>query len=103
VPTPNHDAAPTTAVYARDLPHMPRPPYALRIYDTTPSAADPGRVAELARVIRQKSRGNQPERIEVVGLPVPIEATDEERSERCWKYQVDDMAVRGDGMEERQE
>lgn len=81
---PSHDGTPTITSYLRQLEPNLRPLYAHRVYDTTPDAAISGRAAELAKIIHEKTldyRGgygrDEPDRIEVVAMPMPKDATTE--------------------------
>ncbi|KAG7291423.1 hypothetical protein NEMBOFW57_001442 [Staphylotrichum longicolle] len=110
-PAPSHDGAPTYAAYEMQLallaadPDSPdgysnsppsqdaekyRPPFGIRIYDTTPRATG-GRAALLARRIseltyRQRVSDDYfryKDRIEVVALPLPEATTRKDRMTRC--------------------
>ncbi|KAJ4285990.1 hypothetical protein N0V88_008177 [Collariella sp. IMI 366227] len=111
-PAPSHDGAPTYAAYEMQLAQLPadpdtpdgysnspptqdaekhRPPFGIRIYDTTASAtAD--RAALLARRISELTYDQRvgrdgssycKDRIEVVALPLPETTTKKERIARC--------------------
>lgn len=97
---PSHDGTPTTAGYWL-LEPMQRPLYAHRIYDTTPDAAIPGRAAELAKTInertwdyRMRSGCGQYDRIEIVALPMPENTTAEERVSKCKAHHIAEMSNR---------
>lgn len=97
---PSHDGAPTYAAYARRWPGKPRPLYAVRIYDTTPGAAAPNRTSEVAKVIQEKTeryRGTADahDRVEVVAIPMTLDATDQQRADRCREHQLAEVRSRG--------
>jgi hypothetical protein len=98
---PSHDGTLTVAAYWPQLEPDSRPLYAHRIYDTTPDAAVLGRTGELAKVInektlhcRQRSDRGEPDRIEVVALPMLEDATTEERLEKCKANYLAEVATR---------
>ncbi|THV48858.1 hypothetical protein BGAL_0224g00200 [Botrytis galanthina] len=98
---PSHDGTPTITSYRRQLEPYPRPLYAHRVYDTTPDAAIPGRAAELAKIIHEKTldyRGgygrDEPDRIEVVALPMPKDATAEQRVKKCKAHHLAEVVTR---------
>ncbi|KAJ8059167.1 hypothetical protein OCU04_012141 [Sclerotinia nivalis] len=98
---PRYNDTPTITAYRQQAEPQLRPPYAHRVYDSTPDAALPGRAAELAQVIHEKTmeyregygRG-EAGRIEVVALPMPEGATAEERVERCKVHYIADVSTR---------
>lgn len=94
---PSHDGSQTFAAwYGSD----PRPLFALCIYDTTPEAASADHLRHVAKVVHENTwkhrasvgRG-QPDRIEVVGMPMTA-ATDEERASRCREHHEAEVASR---------
>ncbi|KAM3148412.1 hypothetical protein ABEW05_011367 [Botrytis cinerea] len=98
---PSYDSNPTITSYRRQLEPNPRPLYAHRVYDTTPDAAIPGRAAELAKILHEKTldyRGgygrDEPDRIEVVALPMPKDATAEQRVKKCKAHHLAEVASR---------
>lgn len=94
---PSHDGSQTFAAWHGS---DPRPLFALRIYDTTPEAASADHLHHVAKVIYENTwkhrasvgRG-QPDRIEVVGMPMAA-ATDEERARRCREHHEAEVASR---------
>lgn len=111
---PSHDGAPTSASYwspppvrEGDARQPVRPAWAHRIYDTTPSVLAVGDheprdvAAALAEAIHKGTwsyrsthgRGT-PDRVEVVKLPMPVDATDEERALRCREHNTAEVAYR---------
>jgi hypothetical protein len=113
-PAPSHDGAPTYAAYEMQLallaadPDSPdgygnsppsqdaekyRPPFGIRIYDTTTSATG-DRAALLARRISELTYDQRvsddgfryKDRIEVVALPLPEATAKKDRMARCMAY-----------------
>ncbi|KAI9643613.1 hypothetical protein NHQ30_008235 [Ciborinia camelliae] len=98
---PSHDGTPTTAAYWWPREPNLRPLYAHRVYDTTSDASIPGRAAELAKVINEKTwdyrdgyGGGEADRIEVVALPMPEDATAEERVEKSKVHYMAEVSTR---------
>ncbi|KAK2037092.1 hypothetical protein LZ31DRAFT_580280 [Colletotrichum somersetense] len=112
---PSHDGSPAFVAY--EVPETVanddeagltacRPLYAFVIYDTTPEALRPGRTAELAQEIFERTyeerRGNDllPDRIEVVDMPMPqLSPSDIWDSEKQWEFRMNPKPIesRGDG------
>lgn len=108
---PSHDGAPTFASYwspppvrEGDAKQPVRPVWAHRIYDTTPILKDnePRDIAAaLAEAVHKGTwlyrsthgRGT-PDRVEVVKLPMPADATDEDRALRCRDHNTAEVAYR---------
>lgn len=108
---PSHDGTPTVAAYHElDDPgdwrtmvcKLIRPLFAFRIYDTTPDAANVNNIYHVAKAIFEetleaRSAGRDrdvPDRIEVVGLPMSPDATDDERAVRCREFETAEMIAR---------
>jgi hypothetical protein len=77
------------------------PQWSLQIYDTTPQAADPDRLKTLAETLHKetrKERGvggrDQPDRIDVWGMPFAVDASDEERIAKCKAHILAEIAAR---------
>ncbi|KAH6633125.1 hypothetical protein C7974DRAFT_423532 [Boeremia exigua] len=67
-----------------------RPHSSLQIYDTTPNAADPDHLKNLAEKLHKETREkrgvntrDQPDRIDVWGIPFTADASEEERIAKC--------------------
>ncbi|GJC80331.1 hypothetical protein ColLi_03169 [Colletotrichum liriopes] len=106
-PAPSHDGAPIFAAY--EVPAITpeteaelrprRPPFALVVYDATHTAR-PTRSARLARALFdrtiscRRARDSQPDRIEVVTLPLPPSFSDDERVEACIRHHEEEFQSR---------
>ena len=109
-PAPSHDGVPCFTAYTVDAEHTDRPHFALRIYDTTPAAGDPARARDLALKIylgtkldRYNYEAVAPmepndsagrDRIELVGLPLPRDASDDQRVQACTAHHMAELAAR---------
>lgn len=78
-----------------------RPQWSFQIYDTTPQAADPDHLKTLAETFHKetrKERGiggrDQPDRIDVWGMPFAADASEEERIAKCKVHILAEMAAR---------
>lgn len=97
---PCHDGSPAFAAYQRQFPGDPiRPSWTHCIYDTTSQAADPQHVSYVARIIHENTYGARQndgsrDQIEVVGLPMPSDATDEQRATKCREHHVAEINSR---------
>jgi len=78
-----------------------RPQLSLQIYDTTPQAADPDRLKTLAETLHKETREergagcrDQPDRIDVWGMPFAADASKEERIAKCKAHILAEIAAR---------
>lgn len=97
---PSHDGSLTFAAYQRQFPDEPiRPLWTHCIYDTTSQAADPQHISYVARIIhentyRTRQHDGSRDRIEVIGMPMPSDATDEQRATKCREHHVAEINSR---------
>ena len=82
------------------IPHE-RPQWSLQIYDTTPRAADPAHLKTLAETFHKETREereaagrDQPDRIDVWGIPFAVDAPEEERIAKCKAHILAEIAAR---------
>ncbi|KAI8283800.1 hypothetical protein K4K59_007639 [Colletotrichum sp. SAR11_240] len=96
---PSHDGTPCFSIWRYlDRSHLPekwppvtppasqRPRRALQIYDTTPGSDDPDHLKALAETLYGKldmCNLDEETRIDVWGMPLPLEASDEDRVAKC--------------------
>ncbi|KZL75519.1 ArcA-like protein [Colletotrichum tofieldiae] len=106
-PAPSHNGAPTFAAY--QVPAITpeteaelrplRPPFALIVYDTTHTARLT-RSARLARALFDRTENfrkhadYQPDRVEIVTLPLPQSSSDDERVEACTRHHEEEFRSR---------
>ncbi|KAK4044234.1 hypothetical protein C8A01DRAFT_31547 [Parachaetomium inaequale] len=122
-PAPSHDGAPTFAAWGISVSHLDdadsnskdyysgysppkqaperhRPPFGIRVYDTTADATAERaallarRISELTDKHRTSCDGTEKDRIEVVALPLPASTTADERAIRCIAHNKAERAVR---------
>ncbi|KAH8882032.1 hypothetical protein GQ53DRAFT_734602 [Thozetella sp. PMI_491] len=100
---PSHDGAPCFTSYSIDSENKVRPPFALRIYDTRPVAGDVEGTRQLALKIQRgteaerwgiKPVDEERDRIEVTGLPLPADASNEQRFEACKTHHLAEIEAR---------
>ncbi|KAI9149623.1 hypothetical protein HJFPF1_11678 [Paramyrothecium foliicola] len=101
---PSHDNTPCFTAWMRDeIVNVPQgwstsdfsirdrpPPWSIQIYDTTPHADNPSHLKDLAESIHRETREQReaycrglPDRIDVFGLPLAANRSDEEIIETC--------------------
>ncbi len=100
-PAPSHDSAPCFAAYTIDIDDTSRPQFAICVYDTTPAAGNPDRTRDLALKIHRGTEeerldrsSNGRDRIEVFGMPMPQDASEEQRIEACMAHHTAELAAR---------
>ncbi|EOO00538.1 hypothetical protein UCRPA7_3957 [Phaeoacremonium minimum UCRPA7] len=78
-----------------------RPQWSFQIYDTTPRSDDPDHLRTLAETLHRETREEretqgheQPDRIDVWGMPLAANASDEERITRCKTHLLAEVASR---------
>jgi hypothetical protein len=101
-PAPSHDGSPCFTAYTVDCYENSRPQFVLRIYDTAPAAGNPDRTRDLALKVHKGTElerclgpyETDRDRIEVVGLPLPQDASDEQRAEVCMAHHMTEVSFR---------
>jgi hypothetical protein len=101
-PAPSHDGSPCITAYDVDVINNTRPLYALRVYDTRPTAGDQSYIRELAEKLHvgtmdercSRMPADNRDRIEVVGLPLSADVSDEERTQICEEHHMAEIAAR---------
>ena len=85
------------------LPAIPRfrPKWSIQMYDTTPQAGDEDHIRALVTKIHEdtlESRGgmgrNRPDRIDLYGMPMPVDTPEEVRVAQCVAHQRAEIAAR---------
>ncbi|KAF1922829.1 uncharacterized protein M421DRAFT_10182 [Didymella exigua CBS 183.55] len=78
-----------------------RPQWSLQIYDTTPQAADQDHLKTLAETLHRETREergaggrDEPDRIDVWGMPFAADASEEDRIAKCKAHISAEMAAR---------
>ena len=78
-----------------------RPQWSLQIYDTTPQSDDAEHLRSLARALHQETREEResygrgaPDRIDVWGMPLSVDVSDEERVAKCKGHSLAEAASR---------
>ncbi|KAI1272737.1 hypothetical protein F5Y07DRAFT_403103 [Xylaria sp. FL0933] len=78
-----------------------RPQWSIQIYDTTPQSNDRVYLKVLAEMLHRETREEreamgreEPDRIDVWGMPLPVDMSDEERVARCRAHQQAEIAAR---------
>ena len=98
----SHGGTPCFTAYSTDAENKERPLFCLRIEDTRPEAGDAGTIRTLAVKIQEGTEAARCEtkpavdhdRIEVVGLPLPRDASNEQRFIACQAHQLVEIAAR---------
>ncbi len=99
---PSHDGTPCFTAYSIDAENKERPLFSLRVYDTRPEAGNAETIRTLALKIQEGTEAERCEaqpavdrdRIEVVGLPLPPDASNEQRFAVCRAHHLVEIAAR---------
>ncbi|KAF1951798.1 hypothetical protein CC80DRAFT_538548 [Byssothecium circinans] len=112
---PNHNSTPCFTAWAREeIVEIPegwsssdfpishkRPQWSFQIYDTTPQSDNPEHLKTLAETLHKETREEreahgraQPDRIDVWGMPLATDVSDEERIAKCKAHVLAEIASR---------